>query len=62
MPKTRAARFLRKIRLRLERARLTSRMRALAGLIDVPHDLAEQAQARLSRLQRRAQAVARLIG
>lgn len=67
MPKTpsplgRLARSFRLLRLRLERARLTRRMRGLAGLLDVPHDVAAQAQARIARMRRRAQAVARILG
>lgn len=62
MTKSLTVRILRRLRLRLEGIRLRARMRGLAGLIDVPHEVADQAQARLSRLQRRAEAVARIIG
>ena len=34
----------------------------LAGLLDVPHDVSVQAQARIARMRRRAQAVVRVAG
>lgn len=62
MTKTRRARPLRLLRLRLERIRLVRRMQGLSGLLDVPHEVACQAKARIVRLRRRVQAVARLLG
>lgn len=53
---------LRGLRLRYERARLATRIRELCGLLDVPHDLAEEARARIERLARRARALDRIIG
>jgi hypothetical protein len=55
-------RRLRRFALQVERFRLAARMRALAGLIDVPHEVAAVAHARIARMQRRAAAVARIIG
>jgi len=46
----------------MERIRLARRMRGLAGLLDVPHEVSVQAQARIARMRRRAQAVARILG
>lgn len=61
-PTSRLARSFRLMRLRMERIRLARRMRGLAGLLDVPHDVSAQAQARIARMRRRAQAVARILG
>lgn len=57
-----AARRLRRLRLRVERLRLARRMRELSALLDVPHDIAEGARARIARLARRDRALARMIG
>jgi hypothetical protein len=57
-----SARPLRAIRLRLERARLAARIRELSGLLDVPHDVADAARARIARLDRRRRALIRLGG
>ena len=59
-PSTRS-RPLRRLRLRLERLRLDARMRELVGLLDVPHDVADAARARLERLARRERALTRLM-
>jgi hypothetical protein len=53
---------LRALRLRLERARLAARIRELSGLLDVPHDVADAARARIARLDRRRRALMRLGG
>lgn len=59
---SRFVRSFRLLRLRMERIRLARRMRGLAGLLDVPHEVSVQAQARIARMRRRAQAVARILG
>lgn len=61
-PTSRFVRSFRLLRLRMERIRLARRMRGLAGLLDVPHEVSVQAQARIARMRRRAQAVARILG
>lgn len=52
---------LRALRLRLERARLARRIGELRGLVDVPHEVADAARARIARLARRGRALDRLI-
>ncbi len=56
-----ATRRLRRLRLRIERTRLARRARELSGLLDVPHDIAEEARLQIARLSRRDRALARLI-
>ncbi len=51
-----------RLRLRIERIRLARRIRELRGLLDVPHDIADAARARMERLSRRDRVLARLIG
>jgi hypothetical protein len=60
--RSRLPRWTRRLALRVERFRLATRIRGLAGLIDVPHEVAGAAQDRIARLRRRAAAVARIIG
>lgn len=62
MTRPRRPRWIRRLRLRVGRLRLATRMRGLAGLTDVPHEVADAARARIARLQSRAAAVARIIG
>ena len=54
-------RRLRALRFRMERARLVTRISELRDLVDVPHDLAEAARARIDRLSRRERALSRLM-
>lgn len=51
-----------RLRLRVERIRLARRIRELRGLMDVPHDIADAARARVERLARRERVLARLLG
>jgi hypothetical protein len=51
----------RQLILRIERLRLARRIRELRGLLDVPHDIAEHAGARIERLARRDRALARML-
>jgi hypothetical protein len=62
MPFSSLRRPLRRLRLRIERARLARRIGELRDLVDVPHDLAEVARAKVNRLVRRDRALGRLIG
>lgn len=52
----------RNLRLRIEKARLAGSIAEMVGLIDIPHDIADGAQARLKRLARRERALVRLLG
>lgn len=54
--------MLRRLRLRVERARLARRIGELAGLLDVPHEVSDAARARIARLTHRTRALDRLIG
>jgi hypothetical protein len=46
----------------IEKARLAGAIAELGGLIDIPHDIADCARARLERLARRERALVRLLG
>jgi hypothetical protein len=52
---------MRRLLLRLERARIDRTAATLGGLVDVPHDVADVARARLRRLDRRARTLDRLM-
>lgn len=51
-----------RLALRVEGLRLARRIRDLAELVDVPHDIADSARTRIARLARRRRALTRLIG
>lgn len=57
----RTPRPARRLGLLVERLRLATRIRELRGLLDVPHDVADGAQARIDRLTRRQRALERVL-
>ncbi len=59
--RTRALRQTRRLRLFIERLRLAARIRELHGLLDVPHEVADRARARIDRLARRERALQRAL-